>query len=117
MLSRYDIVPVAFPFTDGPAVKPRPALVITTNDRHQDVLLAFISSNVSGPIALARDELDIPADHPGFSDTGLKVSSRLRLSRMTTLAMPLVKRRIGRLPLALQTDCLQMLQRVIGGQG
>jgi mRNA interferase MazF len=115
MLSRYDIVLVAFPFTDGPAVKPRPALVITTSDRHQDVLLAFISSNVSGPTA--RDELDIPADHPGFSDTGLKVSSRLRLSRMTTLAMPLVKRRIGRLPLALQTDCLQVLQRVIGGQG
>ena len=115
MLSRYDIVLVTFTFTDAPAVKPRPALVITTSDRHQDVLLAFISSNVSGPTA--RDELDIPADHPGFSDTGLKVSSRLRLSRMTTLAMPLVKRRIGRLPLALQTDCLQVLQRVIGGQG
>lgn len=115
MLSRYDIVLVAFPFTDGPAAKPRPALVITTSDRHGDVLLAFISSNISGPTA--RDELDIPADHPGFSDTGLKVSSRLRLSRMTTLAMPLVKRRIGRLPLALQTNCQQVLQRVIGAQG
>jgi hypothetical protein len=30
MLSRYDIVLVAFPFTDGPVAKPRPALVITT---------------------------------------------------------------------------------------
>jgi hypothetical protein len=39
------------------------------------------------------------------------------LSRMTTLALPLVKRRIGRLPLALQTTCQQVLQRVIGGQG
>ncbi len=82
--------------------------------RYDIVLLAFISSNVSGPIA--RDELDIPSEHPGFSDTGLKTSSRLRLSRMTTLAMPLVKRRIGRLPLALQTDCQQVLQRVICGQ-
>jgi hypothetical protein len=36
---------------------------------------------------------------------------------MTTLAMPLVKRRIGRLPLALQTNCQQVLQRVIGAQG
>ena len=44
MLSRYDIVLVAFPFTDGPAAKPRPALVITTSERHGDVLLAFISS-------------------------------------------------------------------------
>ena len=51
MLSRYDIVLVAFPFTDGPAAKPRPALVITTSERHGDVLLAFISSNVSGPRA------------------------------------------------------------------
>ena len=39
------------------------------------------------------------------------------LSRMTTLALPLVKRRIGRLPLVLQTTCQQVLQRVIGGQG
>ena len=80
MLSRYDIVLVAFPFTDGPAAKPRPALVITTSERHGDVLLAFISSNVSGPPG--HDELDIPADHPGFLGTGLKVSSRLQLSRM-----------------------------------
>ena len=57
--------------------------------------------------------IDIPADHPGFSDTGLKVSSRLRLSRMTTLAMPLVKRRIGVLPLPLQADCQEVLERVI----
>ncbi|MCP9841692.1 hypothetical protein KBY93_13775 [Synechococcus sp. J7-Johnson] len=76
---------VAFPFTDGPAAKPRPALVITTSERHGDVLLAFISSNVSGPPG--RDELDIPAEDPGFQGTGLKVSSRLWLSRMTTLAM------------------------------
>ena len=48
MLARFDIVLVAFPFTDGPNVKPRPALVIYLSERHQDVLLAFISSKVSG---------------------------------------------------------------------
>ena len=88
MLQRYAIVLVAFPFTDGPAAKPRPALVITTSERYGDVLLAFISSNVKGPPG--RDELDLS-------------TSRLRLSRMTTLAMPLVKRH-------------EVLQRVIGGQ-
>jgi hypothetical protein len=34
--------------------------------------LAFISSKISGQTA--SDELDIPAEQPGFSDTGLKVS-------------------------------------------
>jgi hypothetical protein len=72
MLQRYDIVLVVFPFTDGPAAKPRPALVIATSERHGDVLLAFISSNVSGPAC--GDELDIPANHPDFASTGLKVA-------------------------------------------
>jgi mRNA interferase MazF len=71
-------------------------MVICLSERHQDVLLAFISSRVAG--AANRDELDIPADHPQFSQSGLKVSSRCRLSRMTTLAVPLIKRRIGSLP-------------------
>ncbi len=115
MVQRYEIVLVAFPFTDGPAVKPRPALVVATSERYEDVLLAFISSNVNGPAG--RDELDIPAEHPEFASTGLKTNSRLRLSRMTTLAIHLVKRRIGVLPPALQAECQQVLQRVICGQG
>jgi mRNA interferase MazF len=113
MLHRYDIVLVAFPFTDGPAAKPRPALVVATSERYGDALLAFISSRVSGPPG--RDELDIPAVLPDFAATGLKVTSRLRLSRMTTLALPLVRRRIGVLPAALQVECQQVLQRVIRG--
>ena len=111
MLARFDIVLVAFPFTDGPNVKPRPAMVICLSERHQDVLLAFISSRVAG--LANRDELDIPADHPQFSQSGLKVSSRCRLSRMTTLAMPLIKRRIGSLPPDLRPACVQILREIV----
>lgn len=78
MLARFDIVLVAFPFTDGPNVKPRPAMVICLSERHQ------------------------------------KVSSRCRLSRMTTLAMPLVRRRIGSLPEDLRPACVQILRQVVG---
>lgn len=112
MLARFDIVLVAFPFTDGPNVKPRPAMVICLSERHQDVLLAFISSRVTG--AATCDELEIPADHPEFSQSGLKVSSRCRLSRMTTLAMPLVRRHIGSLPEDLRPACVQILRQVVG---
>ena len=40
----------------------------------------------------------------------------MRLSRMTTLAISLVKRRIGVLPTALQVECEEVLRRVICGQ-
>jgi hypothetical protein len=50
MLQRCDIVLVPFPFTDGPSAKPLPALVVALNERHGDVLLAFISSRLIGPL-------------------------------------------------------------------
>ena len=112
MLARFDIVLVPFPFTNGPNVKPRPAMVICLSERHQDVLLAFISSKVAE--AANSEELDIPAEHPQFGQSGLKVSSRCRLSRMTTLAMPLIRRRIGSLPPDLRPVCVQILRGIVG---
>ena len=114
MLARFDIVLVAFPFTDGPNVKPRPAMVICLSERHQDIPLTFISSNIAG--AANSDELDIPADHPQFQQSGLEVSCRCRLSRMTTLAAPLVRRRIGKLPEDLRPACVQILREIVGAE-
>lgn len=96
MLSRGDIVLVPFPFTYGTSSKLRPALVVALSQRHQD------------------DELDILTSQPDFAISGLKVSSRLRLTRMTTLAMPLVLRRIGALPQSLQPDYQRRVQLMFG---
>lgn len=87
-------------------------MVICLSERHQDVLLAFISSKVAG--AANSDELDIPAEHPQFSHSGLKVTSRCRLSRMTTLAMPLIRRRICSLPSDLRPVCVQIPRGIVG---
>ena len=91
-----DVVLVPFPFTDGTSSKLRPALVVALSQRHQD------------------DELDILTSQPDFAISGLKVSSRLRLTRMTTLAMPLVLRRIGALPQSLQPDYQRRVQLMFG---
>jgi mRNA interferase MazF len=112
MLARFEILLVPFPFTDGPNVKPRPAMVICLSERHQDVLLAFINSKVAG--TANSEELDIPTEHPQFGQSGLKVSSRCRLSRMTTLAMPLIRRRIGSLPPDLRPACVEILRGIVG---
>jgi hypothetical protein len=42
------------------------------------------------------------------------VSSRCRLRRLTTLAAPLVRRRIGRLPEDLRLAGVQLLQEIVG---
>ena len=76
--------------------------------------LAFISSKIAG--AANSDELAIRTDHPQFHQSGQKVSSRCRLSRLTTLALPLVRRRIGRLPEALKPACAQILREIVGAE-
>ena len=96
MLSRGEIVLVPYSFTDGTSSKLRPALVVALSQRHQDV------------------ELDILTSQPDFAISGLKVSSRLQLTRMTTLAMPLVLRRIGALPQSLQPDYQRRVQLMFG---
>jgi hypothetical protein len=72
-------------------------MVVAFSRRHQDVLLAFISSRLHG--LPDSDELDILEALPDFAQSGLKVSSRLRLTRMTTLALPLVQLTSWRSPL------------------
>lgn len=96
MLSRGDIVLVPFPLTDGTSSKLRPALVVALSQRHRD------------------DKLHILTSQPDFAISGLKVSSRLRLTRMTTLAMPLVLRRICALPQSMQPDYQSRAQLMFG---
>jgi len=51
---------------------------ICLGERHQDILRAFISSKITG--AANSNELDIPANHPQFQQSSLKVTSRCHLS-------------------------------------
>jgi mRNA interferase MazF len=100
MLLRFDVVLVPFPFVDGDRVKARPAVVLAVGERHRDVLLMFISSHTVMPAAF--DELDLLSAEAGFEQTGLKVSSRARITRLVTLSQTLVKRQIGHLPEGIQ---------------
>jgi len=100
MLKRFDVVLVPFPFVDGDIVKARPAIVLALGERHADLLLMFISSRTEMPAAF--DELDLLSSEAGFEQTGLKVSSRARITRLATLSETLVKRLIGHLPVGSQ---------------
>ena len=88
------IVLVHFPFTNLTAAKLRPVLVIHEGD--QNVAVAIISSRT--PAHLSAADLRVPADHPAFHDTGLKVSSIIKIDKIATISKDLIEGEIGSIP-------------------
>ncbi len=90
---KHKIVLVPFPFDDLSATKVRPAVCLTNEIRpYGHVVLAFITSRVSNPEAT---DLVVNTSDSGFSRTGLKVSSTIRLHRLVTVSRSLIKRQLG----------------------
>lgn len=88
-----DVVLVEFPFTDLSQTKLRPAIVLCVNLHLNEITLCFISSqNVS---RLSTDELALSVTDSDFPKTGLRVSSKVRVTRITTVTKQSVIRRLG----------------------
>ena len=89
--NRFDVVVVPFPFTDMPAAKRRPALVLTREEfnRHGHSIMAMITSKRKPPW---------PGDTPleSFEKAGLKVPCIIRL-KLFTLDNRLIQRIPGSL--------------------
>jgi mRNA interferase MazF len=94
-MKKGDIVLVPFPFTDLSQTKLRPAVVLYTEPTNNDVTLCFITSQGIGTLFAGEFLLDI-AD-PEFSSTGLKISSKVRVTRIMTIERKLISRRLGKL--------------------
>lgn len=88
------VVLVPFPFDDLTATKVRPAVCLTEPiGPHRHVVVAFISSRV--PSDLLESDLLLEATNAGFASTGLKVSSVLRLHRLITISISIIRRELG----------------------
>ena len=94
-LVKGDIVLVPFPFTNLSETKLRPAVVLWVDQSGRDVTLCFISSQAIDRIS--NDEFVILPSDPEFFQTGLKVSSKVRVARIVTLEISLLQRRLGQL--------------------
>ncbi|HLA94334.1 MAG TPA: type II toxin-antitoxin system PemK/MazF family toxin [Pyrinomonadaceae bacterium] len=90
------IVLVPFPYDDLSASKVRPAICLTDEIKpYGHVVLAFITSNISqmpssSDLVLNESDFD-------FVDTGLKVSSTIRLHRLLTISSSTIQRKLGEL--------------------
>lgn len=92
---KHKIVLVPFPFDDLSANKVRPAVCLTDELKpYGHVVLAFITSRVSNP---ELSDLVIDVAETAFSQTGLKVSSTIRLHRLMTVSKSIIKRMLGEL--------------------
>ena len=94
-MTKGDIVLVPFPFTDLSTTKLRPAVVLWVNLSGIDITLCFISSqNVNN---LSSEEFVIETKNPEFPQTGLKVTSKVRVSKIVTIERNLTTRKLGKL--------------------
>lgn len=94
-LSKGDVVLVQFPFTDLSQTKLRPAIVLSVSAALNEITLCFVSSqNINN---LNPEEFALNSSQPEFAQTGLRVSSKVRVTRMITLQHQLIQRRLGQL--------------------
>lgn len=108
---KHSIVLVPFPFDDLSRTKVRPAICLTDPISPYDhVVIAFITSQIDK--AIESSDLQITKEDAGFAQTGLKVSSAIRLHRLVTIPQRLIHRKLGELPMELQTPLKERLLRL-----
>lgn len=94
-LAKGDIVLVPFPFTDLTGTKLRPGVILWVDHAGNDITLCFISSqNVTN---LTAEEFVLDSSDAEFAATGLKVVSKVRVTRVVTIERRFITRRIGKL--------------------
>jgi len=84
------IVLIPFPFTDLTATKLRPALVLYEGEK--DVVVAFISSRTDKPKPV---DITINEKNAEFKQTGLKLTSIIKLDKVATISKDLIIGEIG----------------------
>jgi mRNA interferase MazF len=103
VVTKGDIVLVKFPFSDLSQTKPRPAVILWVNPAGDDITLCAITSQNIDQLSVEDIPL-LPTD-PEFFSTGLRVPSKIRTTRITTLTKQLVIRKFG----GLGTQQIQVL--------
>ncbi|MEM1308297.1 MAG: type II toxin-antitoxin system PemK/MazF family toxin [Cyanobacteria bacterium P01_H01_bin.153] len=93
MVVKGSVVLVNFPFTDLSQSKLRPAIVLWLDPTGSDVVVCAITSQKVSSID--ETEMLISDSDPEFSQTGLRVTSKVRVTRIATLNRQLVIRKLG----------------------
>lgn len=113
-IKKWDVVLLSYPFTDAAASKVRPAVVISPdaeNESTQDAMFILITSNTNRQ---SKYDFIIEDSHSEFKTTGLIRSSAVRINKIWTLRINLVKRVMGRIGPKLQGDIQDLMRDYFG---
>lgn len=94
-----NIILTPFPFTDLSGNKVRPALILGTQQRGDDVTVCFISSIINSNLQnkIHKFEVLIDSKDKNFKKTGLKIKSIIKVSKIATLDKAVILGQIGEL--------------------
>lgn len=93
-MTKGKVVLVPFPFDDLATVKVRPAVCLTPPmGAYKHLIVAFITSHI--PSELLPTDVIIDSKMTDFSQTGLRVSSTIRLHRLMTVSASFIRRELG----------------------
>lgn len=107
------IVLVPFPFDDLSGQKARPAVCLTDEIQpFGHIVLAFITSRISNNPSATDFIIDSAATD--FANTGLKISSTIRLHRLMTASKSIIKRQLGELSSNQQKEIENRLRKLFG---
>ena len=95
MVVKGNVVLVRFPSTDRNEMKLRPSVILWVDPMGKDVVICAITGQNIDRLEAGEFRLDI-AD-PEFPRTGLRVSSKVRTTRIATLDRQRIVRRLGKL--------------------
>jgi len=112
-MSKGKVVLVPFPFDDLSTSKVRPAVCLTDPvGRYNHIILAFISSRI--PEEPEESDLKLEQGKDGFSQTGLRLTSVLRLHRLMTVSQSFIRRELGALSAEWQKEVELRLRKLFG---
>jgi mRNA interferase MazF len=110
---RGKVVLVPFPFDDLSSNKVRPAVCLTDAiGAHRHIVVAFITSQI--PTPLLDSDIILSASQREFAQTGLRVSSALRLHRLMTITTGVIQRELGEISSDAQRTVREKLSRLFG---
>jgi mRNA interferase MazF len=112
-MTKNKVVLVPFPFDDLSSSKVRPAVCLTDPiGQYRHVILAFITSRL--PEEPLMTDIMINSESDDFGETGLRVSSTIRLHRMMTATADIILRQLGQLSPHQQKQVKGRLKKLFG---